>query len=150
MLESRVAYRVVGPRRDLVQTAVAGPGQATAGLRYLKAKARVGNHVDPRPGRDLSALKLELKLATLRVKMAQRCNSRCGGGCCRVQGGRRRTAKKCRPACRVGLLKLPVLAQGRNLHLQRAAIGRQHDPGKSGQRGLLASGCFMLSQQVKT
>ena len=43
----RVGHRVVGPRGELVEAAVAGPGVATAAVRHQAAEVGVGQHVAP-------------------------------------------------------------------------------------------------------
>ena len=55
----RVAQRVIGPGCDLVQPAVAGPGVAARRLGHLAAHVGVGQHIHPRPGRQLPGLDLE-------------------------------------------------------------------------------------------
>ena len=53
-LARRVGDGIVGPRRQLVLTAVPGPGVARAGFGDLEAEAGVGDHVQPRRRRGLA------------------------------------------------------------------------------------------------
>ena len=120
-LTGRVGHRVIGPARDLVQAAVAGPGVASGHFRHMAAKFSVSQHVDPRPRRVLRRADRKVVAAVVRGEGTL---GRRGGqtGLCHGPGLHHGPG-----ADAVAGVLVALLAVKPALHLfgQRAAIGLQ-------------------------
>src|SRR6202044_4023768 len=112
---------IVGPRGDLVFSAVEGPSETAAGRRNLKPKVRIGDHVDPRRGGRLPRAQMDHVFLALGGKPSQAVEEFEIGTCVGDRGGlaRRRTlhrqgSESARFANAVELICEPAVARNQD------------------------------------
>ena len=132
-LTTGVADGVVGPGRELVQSAVTGPGEAGAALRHQRTETRVGQYIDPGPWRATVGAHRQRKTAADRVEAAldRRVD-------CRV--GRHPRRRRQPGAVDLDTLRQRVIVplhQVGHLLRQRAPVSVQAHAGMHGQRRAL-------------
>ena len=136
----QVGHGVVAPGGQLVELAVECPGVATTGFRYLGAKPRIGQYVDPRALRAFGCAALKV-VATLCIKRAF--GYLCGHHRS-VCGHHRSGGKPPKAGCVGAALFALALGIGPcpNVVVQRPAIGL------NAQAGTLGQGAELVSRQV--
>ena len=138
-----VLHRVVGPRSQLIQTAIDRPGVSTAGLGNMGTQPGVGQYIDPGAQGALDCAHLKFEFPRFGLKFTLRRVDPLGAIRPFHQGGSRNTTAQFERL-------LMQATQFPDMKCEGTAIGLQGHPGQSVQRPELFTGQLVPAQHMKS